>query len=503
MKKLVAAFLCLALLMSSVVVGVAETGQTYKSSITIATSSDLPATGPYGNSSTVTAMTTNSTFNGLVTVKNDGSAVPELATSWESNEDSTEWTFHLREGVKFHDGNDFTANDVKFTWEYASTSENEGIGWVLIGYDMVNEIEVVDDYTVVFKLKNNAPDWLSYAAQKIMSEKAVAEKGVEGCAIGTGPYVFESQNPGVSWSIRRFEEYWGEKPVTEQIIFTVITDASTRALALQSGDVDAIYGANASDIVNFMADDNYNVYQFDNLANVYLGFNMNRQLGENEALRKAIAMSINRDDIVMACYEGGVCAKPSYNFINDVSIGYAEVDCIPYDPDGAKALLEENGIEDVTLVLYTFSMFIPVAEIIQANLATVGINVDIREQAQSGFTANLRNDGQYDLFINKTSSTGGLLNIMSRFFETGSTVSCMFYANEEFDNMLHEAEACKTYDEMLEAYAQLQQYIADNGPEVPLCQTYLWSIGTSNYFGCDLGNQEYDVDFSYAYVVEA
>lgn len=501
MRK-IAALLILAIMLTCLSPALAETQQNYKSAITIATSSDLPATGPYGNSSTVTAMTTNSTFNGLVTVNRDGSADPELATSWESNEDSTVWTFHLREGVKFHDGSDFTADDVKFTWEYASSSENEGIKWVIIGYDMVEEIEVVDDYTVVFKLKNNASDWLTYAAQKIMSEEAVTANPLEGAAIGTGPYVFDSQEPGVSWTIRRFDGYWGDKPVTEQITFSVVTDASTRALALQSDDVDAIYGANASDIVNFMADEKYNVYQFDNLANVYMGFNMNRQLGENEVLRKAIAMSINRDDIVMACYENGACAKPSYNFINDVSVGYAEVDHIGYDPEGAKALLAENGIKDVNLVLYTFAMFIPVAEIIQANLAMVGINVDIREQAQSGFTANLRSDGQYDLFINKTSSTGGLLNIMSRFFETGSTVSCMFYANEEFDNMLHEAEACKTYDEMLAAYAELQQYIADNGPAVPLCQTYLWSIGTSNYFGCDLGNQEYDVDFSGAYVLE-
>ena len=73
----------------------------------------------------------------------------------------------------------------------------------------------------------------------------------------------------------------------------------------------------------------------------------------------------------MACYENGACAKPSYNFVNDVSIGYTEVEPIGYDPEGAKALLAENGIEDVTLVLYTFAMFIPVAEIIQANLAMV------------------------------------------------------------------------------------------------------------------------------------
>ncbi|MCI8319234.1 MAG: ABC transporter substrate-binding protein [Lachnospiraceae bacterium] len=498
-RQMIAAIMCGVMVFSNVTPVLAEN---YKSSVKIATTGDLPSNAPYGNSNTQTSITTNSTFNGLVHVDREGNATPELATEWKANEDSTEWTFYLRENVKFHDGSDFTAEDVKFTWAYASSSENAGVKWPIIGADLIDEIVVEDDLTVTFKLNTCSPDWLMYAAQKIMSQQAVDTMGEAGCAIGTGPYKFEAQESGVSWSLERFDGYWGEPELTENITFQVVTDASTRALSLQSGDVDAIFEANASDIVKFQADSNYNVFQADNLANVYLGFNMDRLPGESPELRRAVAMAINRDDIVNACYEGGACAKPSYNIINEVSTGYAEVDYVEYDLDAARALLEENDLIGTTLVLYTFAKYIPVAEVVQADLSMVGINVEIREQSQSGFTGNLRDDRQYDMFINATSSTGGLLNIASRFFETGSTVSCMFYADPAFDELLDAARKCTSYDAMLDAYAGLQQHLAEQIPAIPLCETYLWCIGSSNFGGVNLGNQTYDVDFSGVYVTE-
>jgi len=160
----------------------------YKRAIRIATTGDMPSSCPYGNSSTQTSITTNSTFNGLVTMNQDGTAAEELATSWEANGDSTVWTFKLREGVKFHDGSEFTSGDVKFTWEYASSTESEGINWPITGYDMVDSIETPDTYTVVFNMKQSSPDWLFYAAQKIMSKNAVETLGAEKVApSGPGP----------------------------------------------------------------------------------------------------------------------------------------------------------------------------------------------------------------------------------------------------------------------------------------------------------------------------
>ncbi len=477
----------------------------YKRAIRIATTGDMPSSCPYGNSSTQTSITTNSTFNGLVTMNQDGTAAEELATSWEANGDSTVWTFKLREGVKFHDGSEFTSGDVKFTWEYASSTESEGINWPITGYDMVDSIETPDTYTVVFNMKQSSPDWLFYAAQKIMSKNAVETLGAEkGGSIGTGPYQMKSQETGVSWTICRYDGYWGETPVTEEMTFVVITDASARALTLRSGDVDAIFEANASDIIAFQADNSYNVYKAENSANVYLGFNCGEgSKGANEIIRQAVAMAINRTDIVNACYENGACAVESFNVINNVTPGYVDVEYIPYDVEGAAKLLKDNGLENVTLNLTTFAKYLSVAEIVQAELAMAGITVNIRELAQSGFTGNLKSDtSAFDMYVNATSSSGGVLNIMSRFFATNASASALYYSDAQFDALLETGIQSKTYDEMIAAYGEMQKYLAKTVPAVALAQTYLWCIGSSNFYGVDLGTQTYDVDFTNSCVVE-
>ena len=475
----------------------------YKKEIRIGTLADLTVKNRYAGTATMTTQTCNSTFNGLVSVGTDGEAAPELATEWSSNDDSTEWTFKLREGVKFHDGSDFTAEDVKFTWEYASTTENDGITQPITGVSMVDEVVVDDPYTVTFKLNTSSADWLYYAAQDIICKNAIETKGFEeGSAIGTGPYYFDNLESGVSWTIRRFEDYWGEKPVTEAITFVVITDASARALALQSGDIDAMYDGNPSDIVNMMNDGNYNVYKADNIQVVYAGFNALTENGSNKIVRQAVAMAVNRDDIVNACYENGNCGVAAENFISTVAAGYAPVEAYQYDPEGAKKLLEDNGLSGLTLKLYTFAKYIPVAEVMQANLAQAGINLEITEYAQTGFTKAIKEDNKYDLAINCTSQYGGIMTVMVEYLMTNAARSFMNYSNPEFDAKLTDALASPNYEEMLTKYADLQQYVAEEVPGVPICMANLFCIGTKNFYGVNLNAQAVDVDFTNCYVIE-
>lgn len=476
---------------------------TFKKDIKIATLADLTATNRYAGTATVTTQTCNSTFNGLVSVDSEGNATEELATSWTSNEDSSVWTFTLREGVKFHDGSDFTAEDVKFTWDYAKSTDSEGILQPISGNELVDEVVVDDTYQVTFHLNTSSADWLYYAAQDIMSKHAIETMGfAEGCKIGTGPYYFDDLQTGVSWTIRRNEDYWGEKPVTESITFVVITDASSRAMALQSGDVDAMYDGNASDIVNLINDGSYNVYKADNIQVVYAGFNAKSEYGSNKIVRQAVAMAINRDDIVGAAYEGGVCGSAVTNFISPVASGYVDVDYYEYDPEGAAALLEENGLSGITLRLYTFAKYLPVAEVMQANLSQIGINLEIVEYAQTGFTAAIKEDNRYDLAVNCTSQYGGIITVMQEYLKTGANRSFMNYSDETFDAKLADTLSSANYEEMMTKYADLQQYVADEVPGVPVAMANLFCIGSSNFYGVNLNAQAVDVDFTNCCVVE-
>lgn len=479
---------------------------TYKAKVRIGTVSDMPSACPFGNTSSQTAMVTNSTFDGLVRVDMSGDATEALATSWSANEDSSVWTFKLRQGVKFHNGDTFTAKDVKFTWEFAGDSSHEGIGKPVVGIDMVDSIETPDDYTVVFNLKYSTPDFLFYAAQKILCQNAVETLGVaDGGKIGTGPYYLESQKTGESWVIRRFDEYWGEKGITEQIEFVVITDANSRALTLKAGDVDAILEPNSADLASFVADGSYKVFKERTVATFFLGFNHTEgKLTADETVRRAVMLAINRDDIINACFEGGLCGSASYNIITSVQPGFADVGHYDYDPEGAKKLLADGGYEKLTLNLTAHPLFIPVAEVIQANLSMVGITVNIREIAQSNYAKNLMADpAAYDMYIANSSSTGGVLNVLDRFFGSSGIANCMFYQDPTFDSMLAEAKQSKTYDELITAFGALQKRIAEETvPYTSLVDRYHFCVASPAFDGVNLGNQAYDTNFSYCYVTQ-
>ena len=479
----------------------------FRSLIRVGQSTDLPSNAPFGNSSIQTGITTNSTFSRLVNIDtSDFSVRPGLATSWQPNEDSTVWTFELRNDVIFHNGEPFVVEDVAFTFEIASNTDNDGINFPIIGGAFIDDIVIEGPTTISFHLNRSTADWPFYAAQKIMSAATIEREGIEvGGAIGTGPFYFVGHQPGVSWNIRRFDGYWGEAPVTEEISFVVISDAAARSLALEAGDVEAIFAPATTDVPRFLADPSFNVFRGDNLSNIFLGINTGRPAGSDMRIRQAIAMAVNRDDIVFAVYEGGAVGAPSYNFINDVSPGFVEVDPHPHNIQAAIELLAEAGYNEsnrLQLELYTFGLFMPVAEIIQHSLAQANIDVSITEWAQSGFSANIREDGGFDLYIQQSSSVGGILNIVQRFLTAQGPSNLPGYNDPEMEALFQSAIDAGTLEEMLHYYALIQQHLAYQVPVVPLVQQYLWTIGSADFFGVYLGNQNYTVDFTNSYVIE-
>lgn len=480
--------------------------ETYKETIIFAAPNDLPSNAPYGNSNTQTAIVTNCTHSRLVSITETNTVIPGLATSWEANDDSTVWTFHLRDDVYFHNGEKLTASDVKFTFEYAGSNENEGINYPITGANKIASIETPDDYTVVFNLNSVCADWEYYAAQKIMSEKAIEQLGIEaGGCIGSGPYVFKNYEPGVSWSIERNEDYFGEKAITKEIVFKLISDSNARVLAVESGDVDGVLDPAESDVLSYINNPNFNVYSAKNVANVFCGFNYAREVGSNDVIREAVAMAINRDDIVAVCFGNGELGNSMNNFINSVAPGYVEVDAPEYNPEAAIELLKSQGYDEnnhLKIRLISAAKFLSVAEIIQANLSMINIDVTVEEFSDSGYSSHLREDGKYDMYMQQSSSTGGLLNIVERFLVTGGASNVMNFTNAELDELVKVAAASKNMDEMQENYALVQQKIAELIPCVPIAERYIWCIGTKNLYGVDLNNQQYYVNLSGCYVVE-
>ncbi len=291
--------------------------------------------------------------------------VPALATECTANEDSTEWTCQLREGVKFHDGTDFNADAVIFNfdrWRFTDHPQHfesqvfEYYEYMWGGFDdasFITNVEKVDDYTVKFILSEPLAPFLANLAMDmfaISSPAAIEQAGEDygtpavGC-VGTGPFKFVEWVEGDHITAVANDDYWGGRPTIDEIVWRVIPDDSARFLALKAGDIHALEQATAEDIAAADADPELYVNPKPALNTGYLAFNYKIQEFQDPLVREAVAHAINRQGLVDAFY--GPYGEPASNFLPPLVWGHNDaIEDWAYDPDLSKQLLADAGFPD-------------------------------------------------------------------------------------------------------------------------------------------------------------
>jgi peptide/nickel transport system substrate-binding protein len=344
---------------------------------------------PHLTNATATKNMLENTYDTLVMFNASLEIVPGLAASWEASDDLLTWTFHLRE-ASWHDGTPVTASDVAFSIgrikdpETASPRSGD--------FAVVERIGVPDERTAVFHLSEPFTPLLSFLAMSmnvIVPQHVVAEHGnLQNVVVGSGPFRFVEYLPQTRLVLERFDDYWGtdadgnELPYLDGITFTFYPDPTARTTAILTGDVDWIEYVPAVDVPTVQADPDVEVVG--GLAANYrsLMFNVAREPFDDHRVRQALAHAIDKQAVVdLALFgTGGVVATgttiPGGN--------YYAVDSTPYDtPDleRARALLTEAGHPDgFAFDLYvtsTYDFLRDPAEIIQANLAEIGVRANI------------------------------------------------------------------------------------------------------------------------------
>ncbi|MBX2886757.1 MAG: ABC transporter substrate-binding protein [Granulosicoccus sp.] len=288
---------------------------------------------------------------------------PGLALSWEPIDDLT-WEFKLREGVKFHDGSDFTADDVVCTWDRAPDVPNSPSSFAT--YTKGKTVEKVDDYTVHFKteapypLMGNDVSTVTIVSNEGGCQGTTAEYNDGTAAVGTGPFKFVSYQPGDSIVIERNDDYWGEKPMWSKVTFKPISSGPARVAALLAGDVDMIAAVPTTDVATLEKNDEVSLSQGVSNRVIYLHLDQDRDDSpfvkangggpiENPLkkleVRQAISKAINRDAIVDRVMEG--IAIKAGQLLPEGFFGVSgKLEPVEYDPEGAKALLAEAGYPD-------------------------------------------------------------------------------------------------------------------------------------------------------------
>ncbi|MEK4387419.1 glutathione ABC transporter substrate-binding protein [Solibacillus sp. FSL W7-1464] len=472
----------------------------------IAELSDASSLDPHGSNDVPSSNVQSNLYETLVNRNADGELVPGLAESWTQVDDVT-WEFKLKQGVTFHDGEEFNAEAVKASFDRLLDPEVASPRAFL--FEMVTEIKVVDESTVQFvteypfspllaHLTHNGGSIISpksieedYAALKADSSlKAGTVIGTN--PVGTGPFKFESWTPGTEIKLVKFEEYAGTPANIDSVTFKVVPESATRVAELQSGYAHIIGAVEPGQVANVNSFEGASVLETASSSLTYLGFNTEKEPFNDPKVRQAISKAIDRPTLIEGIYEGfGI---PAISPLAPGIFGYTEdVTSMAYNMDEAKALLEEAGYADgfkTTIWTNDNPARQQVAIVLQENLKKLNIEAEI-EVMEFGSYLEKTAAGEHDMFIlgwsNPTGDADYGLYALFHSSQHGDPGNRSFYTSEKVDELLEKGrrEADSSAREAI--YKEALQLISDESPMAFVLHPYTLTGVSDKVSGFNVG----------------
>lgn len=408
-------------------------------------------------------------FDGLTAHDGENGIVPRLAERWEYDESQNTYTFYLKEGVKWHDGEAFTAEDVKFTFETIMDPENESEN--ASNYEDVEEILVVDDRTVSFRLSAPNYAFLEYMTMAILPKHLLEGEDMQTSEffrspVGTGPYKLERWDVGQAITLVKNQDYFLGAANIDRIIFKIVTDDRAKAMQLQAGELN-LAQVTPKDVKSFEGAKGYITY--DMKTSDYRGilYNFHNEYWQQNAdLIPAINFAIDRQAIVDAVLLGR--GEAAYGPLQRNIYNYADVEHYDYDPARAQELLEDAGCEkgadgyyyrDGGKIGFTIhasagdQVRIDMAQIAAQQLQEIGLDVT----ADVPVTIDW---GGQECCIIGWGSPFDADDHTYKVFGTGKGANYSGYSNEIVDAYLTQARQTADSDARAEAYAKFQTELA-------------------------------------------
>jgi peptide/nickel transport system substrate-binding protein len=447
---------------------------------------------PHVTQATSTRNQLENVYDTLVAFDNTGKIVPALATRWTTSPDRLTWTFTIRPNVKFHNGRALTAEDVAFSInrikDPATKSPRSG------DFDVVTSVSATNASTVTMKLaKPFAPllSKLAFSLNVIVPKEAVATLATK--PVGTGPFTFVEYIPQTRMVLKKNPNFWGtdaqgrKLPYLDGITYTYLPDPTARVTALRTGNVDWIEYVPSTDIKTLQADQAVTVYGGPSANYRSLFFNVNVKPYNDPRVRRAIAYAMNNQEIVDVALlgTGGVVARgstiPAGNVYSLVDPNYGKPNL-----ERARALLAQagypNGFTMNLKVTSTYDFLRTPAELIQAQLAPLGIKVNIQAVEWSVYLPDVLAK-KYDVTILGESGQGDPDDYLYSPFKSDSGGNLTGFADKTVDDFLERARAASSADERKRLYTLAQQRLIELSPMVYLYTSAQYEAARKNVRG--------------------
>lgn len=415
--------------------------------------------------------------SGLVTKSPNGDFIPDLAESWEILDGNRRYRFHLRPDVSFHDGRTLSSKDV--VWTFQSILDESILSPKRGALSQLERVEAVDDLTVDFVLNEPYGAMLGNLTPfvGIIPDGAQPEE-LNRDPVGTGPFRVVERRPD-QVVVEAFEGHWNGRPRLDRVILRDVPDSTVRALELQKGSVHLVVNELSPDVMaDFRADPRFKVVQDPGTNYAYLGVHMEDPILSNESVRRAIAHALNREQILSSIWRGlGVVSesmmRPGHWAYNE------NLTPIAFDPALARALLDQAGFPDpdgpeprfkLTYKTSTDATYLLQAQIVQAMLAEVGIELEIRSYEWATFYNDIK-QGNFQLF--SMVWTGAVdpdiysLTLHSQRIPPAGANRGR-YRNAEFDRLIDEGARHALPEERRPFYLRAQEILAEELPYITL-----------------------------------